>query len=179
MEQNKKAKIYTKQGDNKETRTVAGKVLKSDLVIFVEGAVDELQTSIMLARSFFNEVKYRDYLEKITRLLFTLSYSIVSEKDLIEKEDILDLEKEIDLLDSKLPPLNDFILPGFSKAAALVHNARTTTRKTERLVVKYALEHKVDPKILQYLNRLSDYFFVLGRYVDLGENNGWGNICNC
>ena len=115
MEQNKKAKIYTKQGDNKETRTVAGKVLKSDLVIFVEGAVDELQTSIMLARSFLNEVKYRDYLEKITRLLFTLSYSIVSEKDLIEKEDILDLEKEIDLLDSKLPPLNDFILQGFLK----------------------------------------------------------------
>ena len=84
MEQNKKAKIYTKQGDNKETRTVNGKVLKSDLVIFVEGAVDELQTSIMLARSFLKEEKYRDYLEQITRLLFTLSYSIVSEKALIE-----------------------------------------------------------------------------------------------
>lgn len=179
MEQNKKAKIYTKQGDNKETRTVNGKVLKSDLVIFVEGAVDELQTSIMLARSFLKEEKYRDYLEQITRLLFTLSYSIVSEKALIEDEDILELEKEIDLLDSKLPPLNDFILPGFSKAAAFVHNARATTRKTERLVVKYALEHKVDSNVLKYLNRLSDYFFVLGRYVDLGENNGWINSSDC
>ncbi len=172
-------KIYTKTGDKGTTGLYGGRRLpKSHIRIDAYGTVDELNSYIGLIRDQLTEVSQRDLLKEIQDRLFTIGANLASdpEKEMpvpdVLESDITLLEKQMDLMDESLPPLKNFILPGGHTTVSYCHLARCVCRRAERIVV--ALEQtegeKVDGILIRYLNRLSDFLFVLGRKVavDLG-----------
>ena len=164
-------KIYTKTGDEGITSLLGGlRVPKSDLRIDAYGTVDELNSYLGLLRDQEVNGKRADFLKEIQDRLFTLGADLatVPGKDKVKKpdlhvEDIEQLEQEMDRMDLELPPLTAFILPGGHQSVSFCHLARTVCRRTERIVVELASYEQVNPLVIQYLNRLSDYLFVLGR----------------
>ena len=161
-------KIYTKTGDAGETSLYGGsRVPKSHLRIEAIGAVDELNAYL--------GVLDMGELTRIQNELFTLGADLATPADTNSKLKILRidaacvalLEKEIDAWTEKLPQLTNFILPGGSKVAAQLHLARAICRRAERSVVRLAeIDAKLNKNILKYLNRLSDWLFVLARKVN-------------
>jgi cob(I)alamin adenosyltransferase len=173
-----KKKIYTKTGDQGETSLVSGtRVLKSDARIDLYGEVDELNSRVglvvceMKGNKVFSQSLY--LLNKIQNILFDLGSNLACEaearKDFklpqINAAFIQELEGEMDWIDSYLEPLNTFILPGGSKLSAHIHLCRTCCRNVERKMWKFHQETKEElpPHALIFLNRLSDYFFLLAR----------------
>lgn len=158
-------KIYTKTGDKGETSLLGGtRVRKSHEKIEAYGTVDELNAAIgVLAAS---APSHTAFLRAIQHNLFNVGSLLATERKLnfnlpeLKESDILELENEIDRLNDQLPPLNNFILPGGSLQSAYAHMARTICRRAERRVVDLSENHSL---IVQYLNRLSDYLFVLSR----------------
>ncbi len=170
-------KIYTKTGDQGQTSLFGGRrVSKAELRIDAYGTVDELNSCIGLVRDHLSEQALRDRLKDIQDRLFTLGANLASDPEKsLPKPDILTsdieiLEQEMDRMDATLPELRNFILPGGHPAVSFCHLARCVCRRAERLVVALAGGEPVDPIVIQYLNRLSDYLFILGRRVaaDLG-----------
>lgn len=165
-------KIYTKTGDKGETGLFGGKRLpKYDLRIESYGTVDELNSYIGLLRDFLQDEATRDFLKAIQDRLFTIGANLASDPDksmstpdLLET-DVLALEQQIDLMDETLPALKNFILPGGHPTVSFCHIARTVCRRAERQVVALAANEAVDEIVMVYLNRLSDYLFVLSRKV--------------
>jgi cob(I)alamin adenosyltransferase len=164
-------RIYTKTGDKGETALFGGKrVAKSHLRVDAYGTVDELNAFIGLLRDAVEDVAVRRILETIQHRLFTVGAHLASDPgknlptpDLLPA-DIALLEQDMDAMDAQLPPLRHFILPGGHTTVSTCHVCRTVCRRAERLTV--ALEQAgepVDDAVLQYLNRLSDWFFMLGR----------------
>lgn len=174
-------KIYTKTGDNGLTSLLGGnRVLKSDIRIEAYGTVDELNSYIGLIASLPEAGNYRNFLNIIQNSLFNmgseLSCSPGSDKikyPRLEEMEIHSLEKAIDDMEKDLKPLKDFILPGGHPVVAQCHIARCVCRRAERKTVALAQEQPVRDVIVIYLNRLSDYLFVLARSVsrilDSGE----------
>ena len=165
-------KIYTKTGDKGETALFGGRRLpKSHLRIDAYGTVDELNAFIGLVRDGVAGEKERAVLYEIQNRLFTVGANLASDPEKapaipdLRAEDITLLEKEIDRMDEELPVLKNFILPGGHSLVSQAHVARCVCRRAERLVVAVGQEHQVPEIILQYLNRLSDYLFVLSRYL--------------
>lgn len=171
-------KIYTKTGDKGSTSLIGGtKVPKSHLRIEAYGTVDELNSWIGLLIDHIKTRHEKRILKEIQDRLFTIGSSLASDPkkeprlkipDLGEL-DILLLEKEIDKMNGKLPVMKSFLLPGGHPTVSFTHIARCVCRRTERLTV--ALDQNkmfVDPLVIKYLNRLSDYLFVLARYA--GKN---------
>ncbi len=168
-------KIYTKTGDEGKTSLIGGtKILKSDLRIEAYGTVDELNSWIGFANDAVNDYSANHILKEIQDRLFTIGSSLACDPaketkllipDLIEA-DVHLLEKEIDNMHETLPEMKHFILPGGSTAVSITHVARSVCRRAERCVVNLN-EHdgSVAPLIIKYLNRLSDYLFVLARYA--------------
>lgn len=163
-------KIYTKTGDEGQTGLFGGMRLpKSHLRIEAYGTVDELNAYIGLLRDVLKNDGLKLDLKKIQDELFTIGARLASdpEKEMkvpeVQNTAILRLEKAIDTMDSELPPLKNFILPGGHTTVSYCHIARCVCRRAERRVVALGLESSVEPVILQFLNRLSDYLFVLGR----------------
>lgn len=177
-------KIYTKTGDKGTTALFGGKrVSKADLRIETYGTVDELNSYIGLLRDQEVNTKRKDILVEIQDRLFTVGSILATEPgntkvkvpSLIE-QDITFLEKEIDVMDSQLPPMKSFVLPGGHQSVSFCHIARTVCRRAERLVIDLDAQEKVDALIIQYLNRLSDYLFMLSRKMttELGaEETPW------
>lgn len=165
-------KIYTKTGDKGETSLIGGtRVPKYHLRIETYGTVDELNSYVGVIRDQLNDERSRDILKQIQDRLFTLGSSLASDpiKSRMAIPDLKDtdvelLEKEMDRMNEQLPELKNFILPGGNLAGSYCHVARCVCRRGERLAVHLAHEEQVEPRVLTYLNRLSDYFFVLGRY---------------
>ncbi len=162
-------KIYTKGGDKGETSLVGGtRVSKAHVKIETYGTVDELNSSIGVFATALDGI-YANFLQNIQHKLFNIGSLLAAEDNLpfelpsVEDADILILEEEIDRLNENLPKLKSFILPGGSMVAGQVHLARCICRRAERRVV--ALGEEEYSVILRYLNRLSDYFFVLSREV--------------
>jgi len=167
-------KIYTKKGDVGETSLFGGKrILKSALRINAYGTVDELNCFVGLVRDTQTNPKQIAILKEIQDRLFTLGSTLASDPELNEnakklvpdlhESDVELLEKAMDEMDSELPPLRHFILPGGHLHVSYCHLARTVCRRAERLVVELNSETEIEPLIIKYLNRLSDYFFVLSR----------------
>jgi cob(I)alamin adenosyltransferase len=164
-------KIYTKTGDQGITSLLGGmRVPKSDLRIDAYGTVDELNSYLGLLRDQEVNQKRSDFLKEIQDRLFTLGADLatVPGKDKVKKpdlyaEDVEQLEQEMDLMDAQLPMLTAFILPGGHPSISFCHLARTVCRRAERIVVELASFEPVSELVIQYLNRLSDYLFVLGR----------------
>ena len=169
-------KIYTKTGDKGETGLFGGKRLpKNHIRIEAYGTVDELNSYIGLVRDNV-EAPIKDLLKEVQDRLFAIGASLASdpEKNMItpdiKAEDITILEKAMDEMDTKLPALKNFILPGGHTVVSFCHIARCVCRRAERNTVALHFTEPVDELIIQYLNRLSDYLFVLGRKIalDLG-----------
>ncbi|MBC7381537.1 MAG: cob(I)yrinic acid a,c-diamide adenosyltransferase [Bacteroidia bacterium] len=166
-------KIYTKTGDKGETSLIGGvRVSKHHIRIESYGTVDELNSVIGLLKDLITDLHSREILYEIQDRLFTIGAVLASspEKakmkvpDLIES-DITLLEMEMDLMNKVLPELKSFILPGGNIVASHTHIARCVCRRAERLVVHLSTESEVPPIVGKYLNRLSDYLFVLSRKI--------------
>lgn len=171
-------KIYTKTGDKGSTSLIGGtRVPKYDIRIESYGTVDELNSWVGLIRDQNIGAHYRDILFEIQDRLFTLESELAKGPDKIEQQlpelqesDIEMLEKEIDAMNEEIPELSSFILPGGHTTVSYCHLARTVCRRAERLVLEMNEAFPVNPINIKYLNRLSDYFFVLSRKLsyDLG-----------
>jgi cob(I)alamin adenosyltransferase len=159
--------IYTKKGDKGETSLYVGKrVLKDSLVINAIGAIDELNSYFGVVISVSEDPQPKKILKDIQKDLLTIG-SILSGSDLrFFKNRTTKLEKMIDELEGKLPPLKHFIIPGGTRVAAHLQYARSLVRRAERAVVALSKEEKVKPQIFTYLNRLSDLVFMLAREVN-------------
>jgi cob(I)alamin adenosyltransferase len=175
-------KIYTKTGDKGTTSLIYGqRVAKNDGKVEAYGTCDETNSMIGLALSYLKDVEFEDkssfdsVFDKIQTTLFHVGAELATPagkevKWKLREDDITELEKQIDKWDSSLPPLTNFILPGGHPGAAALHVARTVVRRAERCAV--SLGDDVNPLVLSYINRLSDFLFVAARYVNvkLGEN---------
>ncbi len=165
-------KIYTKTGDKGQTSLFGGARLpKYHIRIESYGTVDELNSYVGLVRDCVEDESIKTVLKAIQDRLFTIGANLASDpsKNMttpdILTSDIELLEKEIDRMMDNLPPLKHFILPGGHPHVSYCHLARTVCRRAERLVVALAENEDVPIILIQYLNRLSDYFFALGRQV--------------
>ncbi|MEY3052939.1 MAG: hypothetical protein RLY31_2724 [Bacteroidota bacterium] len=165
-------KIYTKTGDEGETGLFGGTRLpKHHLRIDAYGTVDELNAHLGVVRDALTEELSKAALKAVQDRLFSVGAYLATApgKDLmpldLEQADLLFLESEIDRMEALLPPLRNFILPGGHMAVSCCHVARCVCRRAERLVVALSGTDPVDPLVLQYMNRLSDYLFVLSRYI--------------
>lgn len=166
-------KIYTKTGDLGETSLLGGmRVPKDHLRVAAYGDVDETNAALGSVRALAEEPLER-LLFSIQKDLFAIGAQIADPthkvaakrvKAAVTAAHVRRLERAIDAREEKPPPLRSFVLPGGTPAAALLHQARTVCRRAERSVVTLAREADVDPRIIVYLNRLSDLLFVLARF---------------
>lgn len=171
-------KIYTKTGDKGETSLFGGtRVSKSHNRINTYGTVDELNSYIGLLRDQeVNKDKF-DLLINIQENLFVIGSTLATEPGnekvkipTLSETAISQLEESIDKMNDKLPPMRNFVLPGGHQAVSFCHIARCVCRRAERLVVKLSEEAPVADIVVIYLNRLSDYLFVLSRLMTLELN---------
>ena len=171
-------KIYTKTGDKGSTALFGGqRVSKANLRIDTYGTVDELNSYIGLVRDQEVNESRKDFLIEIQDRLFTLGSILATEPGNtkvktppLTDQDIEALEKEIDKMDEALPPMRSFVLPGGHQSVSFCHITRCVCRRAERLTVALADLEEVQPNVIQYLNRLSDYLFVLGRKMSAELN---------
>jgi len=168
------AKIYTKTGDLGKTSLIGGtKVPKSNIRIETYGTIDELNSFMGLAADYLHE-DLKNVLKEIQDRLFTIGSSLACDPDKetlmkipdLKEEDVLLLENEMDKMNTILPEMKNFILPGGHVAVSAIHIARCVCRRAERLCVGMKENEEFVPLlVIKYLNRLSDYLFVLARYV--------------
>jgi cob(I)alamin adenosyltransferase len=175
-------KIYTKTGDKGETSLIGGKrVPKYDMRIEAYGTVDELNSFVGLLRDQEIDPYYKNVLLQIQDRLFVAESLLAKDESnkevklpCLKNDDILFLENEIDSMNEKLPPLGNFILPGGHPAVSLAHVARCVCRRAERIIIQLSEQYPVEDIVIQYFNRLSDYFFVLARKI--GQDTGVGDL---
>lgn len=175
-------KIYTKTGDGGMTSLLGGtKVSKSNLRIEAYGTVDELNSWIGLCRDLLGDAEGEKILLEVQDRLFTIGSTLASSPDKESKmqlpdlhpPDVQRLESEMDRMSEAIPPMRHFVLPGGHPLVSQLHIARCVCRRAERCVVRLGLEappeneqgKAAEALIIQYLNRLSDYLFILGRYT--------------
>ena len=168
-------KIYTKTGDKGKTSLIGGtKVFKSDLRIEAYGTVDELNSFIGLCLDHLKSLHIESVLAEVQDRLFTIGSALACDPEKqsklripdLHEDDVVLLEKEIDRMNEVLPLMKSFILPGGHVAVSSLHIARTVCRRAERCCVKMQKKEKEIPSlIIKYLNRLSDYLFVLARFA--------------
>lgn len=168
-------KIYTKTGDKGNTSLIGGtKVPKNDIRIEAYGTVDELNSWIGLVNDQLADAEFKNELREVQDRLFTIGSSLATgaEKEVamalpdLHDSDVQFLEGRIDEMTTALPPMKHFILPGGHVAVSSLHVVRCVCRRAERLCVNMQMHDLfVDEKVIQYLNRLSDYLFTLARYA--------------
>lgn len=169
----KKSLVYTKTGDKGTTSLVGGtRVSKTHVRLDAYGTMDELNSFIGWLNCAVSDAQNRDFLLFVQHKLFVVGSYLATETEskqpraasILAEADIARIETEIDRLDGQLPPLNRFVLPGGNETAARAHICRTVARRAERNVYRVAEAHPVSDEALIFLNRLSDYFFVLARH---------------
>ena len=173
-------KIYTRTGDQGTTGLLGGaRVGKDNLRIEAYGTVDELNSVIGLCRDLIVEENSREILREVQDRLFTIGSSLacdpIKEPKMrlpdLKETDVELLEKEMDRMNEELPEMKNFVLPGGHPTVSHLHIARCVARRAERCCVRLELESlEVEPVILKYLNRLSDYLFILSRYTGMKLN---------
>ncbi|RLD79366.1 MAG: cob(I)yrinic acid a,c-diamide adenosyltransferase [Bacteroidetes bacterium] len=166
-------KIYTKTGDKGQTSLLSGeRVSKFNERIEAYGTIDELNSFVGLLRC--GELNKEDalFLMRIQNKLFNIGSNLaMGEKEssfkppILKEKDIVLLEKEMDKIDAIVPKLSDFVLPGGNQSVAYSHVCRSICRRAERLIVKLADKAEIDTDIIKFINRLSDYFFLLSRKI--------------
>lgn len=173
-----KSNIYTRTGDVGTTAIVGGhRVWKTDVRIEAYGTVDELNAQIGLLCAYLLNTSSREFLQKVQGDLFTIGSYLATDttknevrpQSIVRKSMIEAIERRIDEIDEKLPKTPLFVLPGGTRSAALCHVCRTVCRRAERCILHLAGEASIEPNVLSYINRLSDYFFVLARKLNIDE----------
>lgn len=172
-------KIYTKKGDQGKTYLYrGGATSKASRRITAIGEVDELNCHIGLIITIINDQQTTEFLRQVQNNLFNIGADLAtvsqpekagSTPGSFKAGTESTLESQIDLMDAKLEPLTNFILPGGSAAAAAVHLARAVCRRAERAVVAVSEDNPLNPVVIIYLNRLSDYLFMLARYQNQAD----------
>jgi len=171
-------KIYTKTGDRGDTRLFDGtRVRKHDDRVEAYGGIDELNAFIGGAASFMKDAELAAMLAEIQKDLFSVGAQLADPgfkdqsraKFQLSPDRITALEKAIDTFETELPRLRQFILAGGGHAGALLHVARTVCRRAERQVVSLSEKVELNPTVIEYLNRLSDFLFVMARVVNHRE----------
>ncbi len=176
-------KIYTRTGDAGQTRLVGGQqVAKDSARIEAYGTVDELNAIVGLVRVAVREApsltgereRLERWLHDTQQNLFDLGSDLATRAEdrwegmpLVSAEDVTALERLMDEMNEELEPLKSFVLPGGGPVSALLHHARTVCRRAERRTLSLAAEEPIGDQVIPYLNRLSDAFFVLSRWVGL------------
>ena len=171
-------KIYTRKGDSGYTSLIDGKIVyKHNLSVAAYGTIDELNSFLGLLKDYIDNEKIKDVLNNIQLKLFSIGSILasgenqnISEKVKIEKKDVEYIELEIDRLNESLPELKNFIIPGGHKISSYSHVCRSICRRAERKISELNKNSSVDPNILAYVNRLSDFFFVLSRFLKHSDN---------
>ncbi|MFN2457401.1 MAG: cob(I)yrinic acid a,c-diamide adenosyltransferase [Chitinophagaceae bacterium] len=179
-------KIYTKTGDKGTTALIGGtKVPKSHIRIESYGTIDELNSWIGVVADSIEDSSTKTTLKEVQDRLFTIGSSLACDPDKETKlkipdlleTDVAYLESEIDRMNAVLPEMKAFILPGGSPAVSFTHVARCVCRRAERTCVAMQMENmEVEPLVLKYLNRLSDYLFIVARFINHlqdGEEIQW------
>jgi cob(I)alamin adenosyltransferase len=183
-----KSRVYTKTGDAGKTSLIGGtRVPKSHVRLDAYGTVDELNSFVGSLICHIEEENTLKVLSFIQHKLFTVGSSLATDTEvtpfkaanIIKDDDITRLEQEMDKMDSELPPLNNFVLPGGSETAARAHLCRAICRRSERNIYRMMEDYPVDSQLLKFINRLSDYFFVLARKEanKIGNEIFWDNTC--
>ena len=170
-------KIYTKKGDKGHTSLMDGEIVKKhNLSVDAYGTIDELNSFIGLLKDYLIDNKIKAILNNIQLNLFSIGSilaagknNIKSSKVKIDKKDVLDLESHIDKLNEDLPELKNFIIPGGLKTSSYSHVCRSICRRAERKISELNKDISVDSNILAYINRLSDFFFILSRHLKHSE----------
>ncbi len=166
-------KVYTKKGDKGKTGLIGGtRVPKYNLRIDSYGTVDELNSYLGLLRDRAINEQFKNEIIYIQDRLFTIGSWLASDPEKgkmklpeIVEEDITRLEDGIDKMETKLEPMRFFVLPGGHETVSFCHIARCVCRRAERIVTELNDESELNPLIMAFLNRLSDYLFVYGRFV--------------
>jgi len=170
--------IYTRTGDDGTTGLIGGaRVKKFDIRLEAYGTVDELNSYIGVVRSLQTDIHADEVLAKIQGKLFVIGAHLATDDSsaTIKKRlpcgesDIVMLEQEMDQMFTVLPKLNNFILPAGCQASSFCHVARTICRRAERRIVELSEKSEVDLNLIKYINRLSDYLFVLSRKVSMDQ----------
>lgn len=185
----KVTKVYTKTGDKGMTSLVGGvKVSKTDARIEAYGTVDELSSQLGLLASFMKDGANRNFVQNIQRNLFTVCSYLATDMTktplahafTLDPAEVNAVEAEIDRILDNIPQQTSFILPGGSHEAAIAHVCRTVCRRAERRIFALNEITELDPAVLQYVNRLSDYLFVLARklnFIDGIREKTWNKSC--
>jgi len=166
-------KIYTKGGDQGQTSLLGGtRVSKSNVRIHAYGTVDELNAHLGMLGDFTTNKSRQSFIRAVQATLFTIGSHLAADPDKntmslpeISEQDVDMLEKAMDEMDQHLPPLKSFVLPGGHQEVSYCHVARCVCRRAERMVIELTAHSPVDALIIKYLNRLSDYLFVLSRLM--------------
>ena len=173
-------KIYTKSGDKGKTSLIGGKrISKDDIQIDAYGTIDELNSNLGLLRDYCSTDSDKNFILDIQKDLFiigsllAIDYSKKNKADHIDfsKNKTITIENKIDEIDSSLPKMTNFIIPGGHVTVSTCHISRSICRRAERKCIKFAKQFELNNDILIYLNRLSDYLFVLSRKISLDTNN--------
>jgi cob(I)alamin adenosyltransferase len=165
--------IYTRTGDTGMTSLFGGKrVLKCEELVDAYGSMDELNSWIGLVISELKQDYLRALLTNVQSDLFTMGCHLAGWKTPLDvlPTRVTEMEVQIDAMEEGLPELKNFILPGGSSASSRVHLARSICRRVERQIVALSKKQTVEKEIIQYLNRLSDLFFVLARFINKNDN---------
>ncbi|MEF9924395.1 MAG: cob(I)yrinic acid a,c-diamide adenosyltransferase [Muribaculaceae bacterium] len=186
----KKSNVYTTTGDNGTTSLVGGKrVMKTDIRLEAYGTVDELNSVIgYLTTTSKLHTGISDFLRIVQNKLFNIGAYLATDNPMnsrietkgLSHADVAKMEEVIDRLDEELPPLSNFVLPCGNSVSSMAHICRTITRRCERRVIALADTVYVDNNIITYLNRLSDFFFVLARFTNVQnqiEEIFWDKDC--
>ena len=171
----KKSVVYTRSGDGLLTSIIGGeRIPKYSLRLEAYGTVDELSSfigNLVADDAVIDENRYN--LLKVQNMLFNIGCYLATSPTLrkdevggLSQENVQEMENWIDVIDEKLPPLNNFIIPGGCKASAKANMARTVCRRAERRILQLAAEETVNLTVISYINRLSDYLFVMGRLLN-------------
>lgn len=184
----KKSQVYTKTGDEGKTSLVGGtRVEKSHVRLNAYGTIDELNSFVGLLICQIKDENTLKVLSFIQNKLFTVGSYLATETEskapmdasIVKDEDITLLENEMDRIDSELPKIRQFVLPGGSEAAARAHICRTVCRRGERCIYLVKEKYPVDPNVSKFINRLSDYFFLIARQEcnKNGKEIFWDTSC--
>ncbi|WP_163712057.1 cob(I)yrinic acid a,c-diamide adenosyltransferase [Mangrovibacterium lignilyticum] len=174
----KEVRIYTKTGDDGTTGLIGGsRVKKFDIRLEAYGTVDELNSHVGLVLSATDDDRARGVLTEVQSKLFVIGAHLAMDENAgalkeqlpCTETDIQVLEKEMDVMFEVLPKLDHFILPTGCQAASFAHVARTVCRRAERRIVELASQLSVDQNLVKYINRLSDYLFVLSRKLNFDK----------
>ena len=167
-----KSKIYTRKGDDGTTSLVGGKrINKSCNRVEAYGTVDELNANLGYLTTLLTNKHDVDFIQCVQKKLFSIGSYLATEPqkisgDIIPDDAVSGIENEIDRMDAALQSISSFILPGGCQAAAYCHVCRTVCRRTERRILALQNEQKIDANLMKYINRLSDYLFILSRFLN-------------